>query len=191
TPTGQANLATIERRIAAFYAAHQQRISGLIVFRYWKDSNGSAPVEDYASIPNHHYGEMIRLRFRVADADEPWARAAFFERVIAPLQVRAEDTASACLAGWRRFEGYSARGDLGARYGDIENGVDPTEQIVSILTAWTCYRFFLLDHPDLVPNHDLINLCFNTLGLTYPEEVEVLEDQQANLRRLISRAIGF
>lgn len=190
---GSRNLQTIERQVAAFSRQHCDRLRGLFIFRFWTDTYMGPAAEDHAVVPEHHYGEYIRLRFRVADDDEPWARRTFHNLVIDPLQrpTSSSGVTSAALAGWRRYDGYDARADVGARYGDLSRGIDPTEEIVNTLSAWTELRFFLLDHPDLVLNADLINLYFNTIGLTYPEEIEVLEAQQASLRRMMNRTIGL
>ena len=194
TATGSRNLQTIERQVAAFRRQHRDRIRGLFIFRFWTDPSAGVAAEDHAQVPEHHYGENVRLRFRVADGDEAWAMRTFLDTVITPLQQPAtadNSPATEALAGWRRYDGYDARGDVGARYGDLSRGIDPTEEVVSILSAWTDLRFFLLDHPDLQLNSDLINLFFNTIGLTYPEEVDVLEAQQSSLRRIMSHTIGL
>ncbi len=193
TPTGNRNLQVIERQVSVFRRQYRHRIQGLFIFRYWTDPPMGPATEDHAHVPDHPYGEYIRLRFRVADDDDDWAMRAFHDHVIAPLQHPAGDDGleAAALVGWRRYEGYDARADVGARYGDLSRGIDPTEEIVSILSTWTDLRFFLLEHPDLQLNPDLINLFFNTIGLTYPEEVDVLEAQQASLRRMMSLTVGL
>jgi len=124
--------------------------------------------------------EFIRLRFRVSPGDEQWARDAMRAEVLEAAELRG------ALKGWRRVDGYTARGDVGARFGDLDHGVDPTDAVVKILTGNTELRFLLLDHPEFTPNHDIIHLYFNTLGLFYPQEVEALEARAARVKRFMA-----
>jgi hypothetical protein len=170
TPTGERNIEQIERQVAHFLDQHEPKIKGFYVTRYPQDSQEQAPLYDHVTIPEHHYSEFIRLRFRVDDADYEWALDAFQDEVIAPLEKE-----EGCLKGWRFYEGYEARGDVGARFGDLPKGIDPTEEIVAIMTGFTRLRFYLLDHPDWELNHDLMHLYCNTMGLLFPEEMAVME----------------
>jgi hypothetical protein len=195
TRTGRRNIEAIERRVGAFYDVHRARISGIFIFRFWQDIAEAPPQIDHVTIPERYYTELIRLRFRVADEDYAWAFEAFKAQVIDVLSA-ADASGSApsggpCLQGWRYYEGYEARNDVGARFGDPAHGMDATEEIVEILTAWTKLRFCLLAHPEAQPNNDLVNLYYNTIGLSYPEELDELERRIASLKWFMSRAVGL
>jgi hypothetical protein len=119
--------------------------------------------------PVPFFSEFSRLRFRPADGGD--ARRLFDDfrsAVLDPLCTGPDPV----LKGWSSFEGYTARGDVGARYGDLPNGVDPTETVVRILTANTELRFLLLDHQEFAPNHDIAHLYLSTVGLTLAQEAE-------------------
>ena len=195
TSTGQRNIELIEKQVARFYARHQDRIEGIFIFRFWQDMvDQPLPVHDCVIIPERHYAELILLRFRVQDADHEWAFDTFKAEVIDALGADAgslHTPGRGCLRGWRYYEDYEARNDVGARFGDLAHGVDPTEQIVEILTGWTKLRFYLLDHPEFRPNHDLMNLYYNTIGLTYPEEILELEKRMVSVKDFMSRAVGL
>jgi hypothetical protein len=194
TPTGRRNIELIERQTARFYDRHQDRIKSIYIFRFWQDIVEAPPQYDHVAIPDRHYAELIRLRFRVQDADYEWAFDSFKIEVIDVLEAGdsvPRDPAAGCLKGWRFYKGYEARDDVGARFGDLAHGVDLTEQIVEILTGWTKLRFRLLDHPEFKPNHDLTNLYYNTIGLTYPEEIQELEARMASVKSFMGRAVGL
>jgi hypothetical protein len=125
--------------------------------------------------------EFIRVRFRVDPADEAWARSTFRAEAVEPLE------REGLLAAWRLVPGYTARADVGARFGDLAHGVDPTDAVVTFLTGCTELRLYLLDHPDFRPNHDLVHLYFNALGLFYPAEVEALEARARKVRGFLER----
>jgi hypothetical protein len=184
--TGKCNLAAIEKRLGYFFNKYSGQINAFYLFRYWQDSLEPQPLYDHAIIPDRHYCEFIRLRFRVEDADYEWALNAFHDEVITPLEKE-----EGCLKGWRFYEGYEARDDVGARFGDLAHGVDPTEQIVQILTDWTRLRFYFLEHPDFEPNYDVIHLYYNIMGLLYPEELDELEARAAKIRGLMKSVIAF
>jgi hypothetical protein len=184
SPMGERNIALIERQVARFWVCHEANIKGLYVTRYPQDGAEGPPLHDHVIIPASHYGEFIRLRFRVEDADYEWALNAFHDEVIAPLEKGGcppQFLADGCLKGWRFYEGYEARNDIGARFGDLAHGVDPTEPVVAIMTGFTQLRFYVLEHPDFGPNHDLIHLYFNTMGFLYPEELNALEARAAKV----------
>jgi hypothetical protein len=193
TPTGKRNIELIERQVSRFYREHAERIHGIFVFRFWQDTDDAPPAEhDHAVIPERHYTELIRLRFRVDDSDYDWAFLTFRSEVIDALQKPSDSSLQgAPLVGWRAYEGYDAKGDVGARFGQPAHGADATEEIVEILTGWTKLRFYMLDHPNYAPNHDLINLYYNALGLTYPEELQDLQRRSESLRTHMSRAVGL
>jgi hypothetical protein len=178
TALGKKNIELIERQVSVFLERHAAKVNGFYVTRYSQDGGGEQALYDHVTIPEHCYGEFVRLRFRVEDADYEWAFRAFLDEVIVRLQQGGGDSrpeSEPCLQGWRYYEGYEARGDVGARFGDLPHGVDPTEQVVAILTAFTRFRFFLLDYPDFALNHDLVHLYFNQLGLPFPEEMAETE----------------
>jgi hypothetical protein len=199
TPTGRRNIELIERQIGRFYEQHQDKIRGIYIFRFWQDNVEPPPLYDHVTIPERYYAEMIRLRFRVQDADYEWAFDTFKTEVISVLgagdgsapSLANGNPAAGCLKGWRFYGGYEARDDVGARFGDLAHGADPTEQIVEILTGWTKLRFYVLDHPEFKPNHDLMNLYYNTIGLTYPEEIQELEKRMDSVKSFMSRAVGL
>jgi hypothetical protein len=66
-------------------------------------------------------------------------------------------------------------------------GVDPTDAVVTFLTGCTELRFSLLDHPEFTPNHDLVHLYFNALGLFYRQEAEALEARARKVRSFMAR----
>ncbi len=183
TPEGLAGLVAFERRIAGFYGANKARITGIYIFHYYGRSDDHlAPVaEGRSALRAGQYVEFIRVRFRVASGDEAWARAAFRAGVVDELEPTGQ------LAAWRLVEGYTARADVGARFGDLAHGVDPTDAVVTFLTGCTELRFYLLDHPEFTPNHDLVHLYFNALGLFYPQEVEALEARARKVRGFMER----
>jgi len=194
TPLGRRNIELIEKQVARFYGQYENRISGIYIFRFWQDIVEQPPQHDHAVIPEQHYAEYIRLRFRVQDCDYRWAFDTFKLEVIDALTAStgsAQNPACGCLRGWRAYEGYEARTDVGARFGDLAHGVDPTEEIVEILTGWTKLRFRLLDYPNFTPNHELMNLYYNTIGLTYPEELEELEKRMAGVKNFMGRVVGL
>jgi hypothetical protein len=171
TSEGLINLESIERGVARFYEAHRARITGLYIFHYYDraDDYAGPAAERMIDLRPGQYVEFIRLRFRVAASDVAWARQTLRSEMLESPALRGS------VKGWRLVDGYTARADVGARFGDLANGVDPTEAVVKILTGNTELRFYLLDHPGFKPNHDIIHLYFNTLGLFYPEEVAALE----------------
>jgi hypothetical protein len=178
TAEGLTHLEAIERRIGKFYAEHKARITGLYIFHYFDRSDDYAgpAAERMIDLVPGQYVEFIRLRFRVAEGDREWARGALRSQVLQ------DPSLAGAVKGWRLVDGYTARADVGARFGDLPNGVDPTDAVVKILTGNTELRFYLLDHPDFKPNHDIIHLYFNTLGLFYPEEVAALEARAAKVK---------
>jgi hypothetical protein len=183
TPEGLKNLEDIERSVGRFYQAHKARITGLYIFHYYDRSDdyvGPAAERTIDLAPGQHV-EFIRLRFRVAEGDREWARQALRSEVLESPAL------SGAVKGWRLVDGYTARADVGARFGDLEHGVDPTEAVVKILTGNTELRFYLLDHPDFKPNHDIIHLYFNTLGLFYPQEVAALESRAERVKGFMKR----
>jgi len=164
--------------VARFYETHRERITGIYLFHYYDRAEpytGPAAEGSVDFRPDDRV-EFIRLRFRVGGEDYDWARAAFRSEVLEDAGLRGS------LKGWRLLEGYTARADVGARFGDLARGVDPTEPVVKILTGNTELRFYLLDHPGFTPNHDIIHLYFNTLGLFYPQEVEALEARASKVK---------
>jgi hypothetical protein len=182
TREGLARLVRIEKRVARFYDKNRPRITGIYVFHYYDRAEpytGPAAEHCVALRPDQ-FVEFIRLRFRVAAEDHVWACAAFRSEVLEDAELKD------AVRGWRRIDGYTAQADVGARFGDLEHGVDPTDPVVKILTGNTELRFYLLDHPDFAPNHDLIHLYFNTLGLFYPQEVEALEARAAKVKRFMA-----
>jgi hypothetical protein len=183
TPEGLAGMVAFERRIAAFYGANRVRITGIYIFHYYgrSDDHLAPVIEGRSALSAGQYVEFIRVRFRVAPADEAWARAAFRAGVVDGLERDGR------LVAWRLVEGYTARADVGARFGDLARGVDPTDAVVTYLTGCTELRFYLLDHPEFTPNHDLVHLYFNSLGLFYPQEVEALEARARKVRGFMER----
>jgi hypothetical protein len=175
---GLRRIVLLEKRLSRFYGANKQRVTGLYIFHYYDradDYRGPA-AEHRVELRAGQLVEFIRLRFRVAEADHDWACAAMRDDVLA------DPALAGVVAGWRRVDGYTARADVGARFGDLEHGVDPTDAVVKILTGNTELRFYLLDHPSFVPNHDIIHLYFNTMGLFYPQEVAALEARAARVK---------
>jgi hypothetical protein len=183
TPEGLAGLIAFERRIAAFYGGNRSRITGIYIFHYcgWSDDHLAPVAEGRSALGAGQYVEFIRVRFRVARADEAWARAAFRAEVVDGLEPTGR------LVAWRLVDGYTARADVGARFGDLEHGVDPTDAVVTFLTGCTELRFYLLDHPEFTPNHDLVHRYFNALGLFYRQEVEALEARARKVRGFMAR----
>jgi hypothetical protein len=125
--------------------------------------------------------EFSRLRFHPADGVEPRGLFDDFRSAVLVPLCAGPDPA---LEGWSSFDGYTARDDVGARYGDRAGGVDPTETVVRILTANTELRFLLLDHPGFQPNHDIVHLHLSTTGLTLAQEAEAF-------RACIARVEGW
>jgi hypothetical protein len=194
TEDGKRNIEAIERELGRFREKHGQRLHGFFVFRHWQDNQEWPPLYDNAVIPDKYYGEFLRVRFRVEDSDYQWAFDTFQAEVIAALQGDSSlggTATEACLKGWRFYEGYDARDDLGARYGNLAQGVDPTEPIVALVSACTELRFYLLAHPEFVPDHNVVHLYYNTMGLLTPDELHALEGRVARLRRSIDRTIAL
>jgi hypothetical protein len=183
TPEGLAGMVAFERRIAAFYRENRARVTGIYIFHYYGRSDDHlAPVaEGRSALRAGQYVEFIRVRFRVDPVEESWARSAFRAGVVDELE------RIGGLVAWRLVEGYSARADVGARFGDLAHGVDPTDAVVTYLTGCTELRFYLLDHPEFTPNHDLVHLYFNALGLFYRQEVEALEARAGKVRGFMAR----
>jgi hypothetical protein len=59
--------------------------------------------------------------------------------------------------------------------------------VVTFLTGCTELRFCLLDHPAFAPNHDLVHLYFNALGLFYPQEADALEARARKVRGFMAQ----
>jgi hypothetical protein len=194
TETGTRNMECIETRLGLFLASHGDRLHGFFLFRFCQDHQEPPPLIDQAVVPPTFYAELIRLRFRVHDADFGWAMDAFRREVIDPLEATQSQEGPAtgrCLRGWRFYDWYDARGDLGARFGDLPRGVDPTEEVVAMCSAWTRLRLLILLHPGFSPNHDVVHLYYNTMGLLWPQELEALEARSARVRSYMERVVAF
>lgn len=184
----------IDRTIGAWYAAHRTAVDGLYLFHYRDVVRDAARVQHAAGSvpPVPFFSEFSRLRFRPADGIEPDRLFEDFRSaVLVPLCAGPDPV----MRGWSSFDGYTARDDVGARYGDLAGGVDPTETVVRILTANTELRFQLLDHPGFQPNHDIAHLYLSTMGLTLAQEAEALraciakvEGWDAAFRRRLAEA---
>ncbi len=179
----QARFRTVERSIADFYRANRTRISGMLMFHYTQTAD--EPVvrggDNHVTVRRGDHTEFIRLRLQTDDhrtiADE------MEKSVIEPLS--AGDAPA--LAGWQFFSDYDAARDIGTRFGDPDNGVDVTDAVVKLLTGATELRFVLNEHPEFEPNHDVIHLYCNTLGLAYPQEIAALEKRVRKMRDYMSK----
>jgi len=201
THEGERRMHELEKGIRSFYYENRSLISGAYLTHYAErlsaeraadvnaslspDSSRADSGATFRAVREGELVEFIRLRFRVPEERQREIRSTLKATTLEPLMSR-----DGPLLAWAVHEGYTARGDVGSRFGDLQHGVDPTEPVVAILTACTELRFYLLDHPDFEPNHDIIHLYFNIMGVTYPGELEALEDRGRRVRQYMSSWSG-
>lgn len=185
TQEGNTKMITVEKRIRDFVYFFRKYIGAYYLFHYaqsgaeiWRESLSEWGDETWKrtytfDIKMYRIYEYIRFRFLVERKFNVLLKETFEEWV---MPVRNKETIGSFF-----FENYNPTGDIGVRFGDLSNNINPTTSVAVILTGNTELRFCMLDHPDFPLNHDIIHLYFNTMGYNYPMEKKAL---QARIKKI-------
>jgi hypothetical protein len=167
-------LHTFKLQLREIYRDRKTDIIGINFFHYDEQFQASFSsteiIDDTISRKVQPGDDVFFIKVRLLVIPEAW------ENLMTLIKVDLL-TDNPLILGYRQFNSYNPKLDIGNRFGDLEQNIDPFKEIMQFKTVITELMFFFLDFPQFPKNHDLIHLYLNTIGCNYEEEISVLHNR--------------